>query len=108
MFLRSRVQSITGSVRTQKWERRRKDGRPESCVGSYELPGFHIRFVCGRGGRPGGPRATGLALRSPSHAHSSPPHPGVETGAVLSQRHVRAALNQSSAAAEVSAGIQGD
>lgn len=45
MFLRSRVQSITGSVRTQKWERRRKDGRPESCVGSYE-PTWFSHQVC--------------------------------------------------------------
>lgn len=49
-----------------------KMGGRRAAWGVMRLPGFHIRFVCGRGGRLGGSRATGLALKSLGHARSFP------------------------------------
>lgn len=100
------MQSITESVRTQKWEQRRKDGRPESRVGSYVSTWFSHQICLWVW------RTSRRLLSHGSGAEEAGPRtqlpPVVETPAPLSQRHVRADLNQSSAAAEVSAGILRD
>lgn len=78
----------------------------QSCVGSYEATWFSHQ-ICFLGveniSEAHEPRVWHRGARA-THTAS----PVVETLAPLSQRHVSASLNQSSAAAEVSAGIPGD